>query len=191
MRTSLFIVLFSLVVIGCGGKPTVKEAECTYPDALDVSAPKWICNQPIPDVKLTAVGTARKSKAGHSFMLQMAATDGRLQLAQMAKAEIQNMIKNYVETTGTADAETVDQVNTLVTKQITEHTLVGSKVYRSQISPNGMLYVLVGLDPESVSKVGLNAMQTSMKNDAALWQQFKAKIAQDELAASLATSHMK
>ena len=189
MRTSLLLIIVSILSIGCSGKAT-KEISCSYPDAPEESAPTWLCNQPIAEAKVTAIGSARKSKLGHSFMLQMAATDARVQLAQQASVEVSNMIKQYAETTGTADTETVDLVNTSVTKQITRETLVGSKIYRSQVSPNGMLYVLVGLDPESVSKVARNAISTSMKNEQALWQQFKAKMAMEELAAEISESNL-
>jgi len=68
----------------------------------------------------------------------------------------------------------VDKVNTSVTKQITKEELSGSKVYKTRTSPNGTLYVLVGLDTENAVQVTQAALKTSMNNDQALWQQFKA-----------------
>jgi len=116
----------------------------------------------------------------------MAATDARVQLAQNMKVEVRNMIKQYVEATGAGDQETVDKVNTSVTKQITSQTLVGTRIYKSRTSPNGTLYVLLGMDPNAVKVAAENALKTSMNNERALWQQFKAKKGQDELAAEIA-----
>jgi hypothetical protein len=48
------------------------------------------------------------------------------------------------------------------------------------------MYVLVGLDAASVEKLAESAIKTSMKNERALWQQFQAGKAQDELAADIA-----
>lgn len=191
MRTSIILILFSILTVSCGGDPAVKPLACTFPDTPKESAPGWVCNQPIEEVKVSAIGSARKSKLGQSFMLQMAATDARVQLAQEMRVEVSNMIKQYAETTGTADAETVDLANASVTKQITNETIVGSKIYRSRISPNGVIYVLVGVDPENTSKTALHAIRTSMKNDEALWQQFKAKMAQEELAYSISESNLR
>jgi hypothetical protein len=96
------------------------------------------------------------------------------------------MVKQYVETTGAASSETVDKVNTSVSKLITAETIVGSRVYRSTTSPNGSIYVLVGLDPKITREAAENALKTSMNNERALWQQFKARNSQEELAADIA-----
>jgi hypothetical protein len=119
-------------------------------------------------------------------MKQMAATSARVQLAQRMRVNVQNMIKQYAETTGAASAETVDMVNTSVTKQITDESLVGTKIIKTRSSPTGRLYVLIAMDPESVQKATEAAIRTSMNNDQALWQQFKAQKGQEELAADIA-----
>ncbi|HEB82642.1 MAG TPA: hypothetical protein ENJ11_07255 [Gammaproteobacteria bacterium] len=178
----------ALVLTACGGKDEVKQAapDCVFPDAPDTAAPGWICDEPVEGIAVSAVGVAEKSAAGHSFMKNMAATDARVQLAQSMKVHVQNMIKQYAETTGAADSETVDKVNTSVTKQITDETLVGSKIYKTRTSPNGTLYVLLGLDPERAAMATKQALTTSMNNDRALWQQFKAQKGQEELAEAIA-----
>lgn len=119
-------------------------------------------------------------------MKQMAATSARVQLAQRMRVNVQNMVKQYAETTGSAKSETVDQVNSSVTKQITDESLVGSKIIKTRASPTGKLYVLLAMDPESVVKASEAALRTSMNNDKAIWQQFQAKKGQDELAAEIA-----
>ena len=119
-------------------------------------------------------------------MKNMAATDARVQLAQSMKVHVQNMVKQYAETTGAAGTETVDRVNASVTKQITDETLTGTRVFKSHVSPNGMLYVLLGVDAAATKQATVEAISSSMKNDNALWQQFKAKVSQDELAEAIA-----
>lgn len=175
------------LLVACGGtKKAEVVPDCVFPDAQEIAAPGWICDEPVAGVTVSAVGSAQKSGAGHSFMKQMAATDARVQLAQNMKVEVRNMIKQYVEATGAGDQETVDKVNTSVTKQITSQTLVGTRIYKSRTSPKGTLYVLLGMDPNAVKVAAENALKTSMNNERALWQQFKAKKGQDELAAEIA-----
>ena len=181
------VLAMSLFLTACGSDDVKEDvADCVFPDAPSAAAPGWICDEPVEGVEVSAVGVAEKSAAGHSFMKNMAATDARVQLAQSMKVHVQNMVKQYAETTGAADSETVDKVNTSVTKQITDETLVGTKIFKTRTSPNGALYVLLGMDASVAATATENALKTSMNNDKALWQQFKAQKGQDELAASIA-----
>ena len=168
------------------GDTKLEELDCVFPDAPTEAAPGWICDEPVDGIAVSAVGVAAKSAAGHSFMKNMATTDARVQLAQSMTVHVQNMVKQYAETTGAADTETVDKVNTSVTKQITDETLVGTKILKTRTSPNGALYILVGMDASLAATATENALRTSMKNDNAAWQQFRAAKGQDELASSIA-----
>ena len=180
-------VIMALLLAGCGSDEIKQAAlDCVFPDAPNTDAPGWVCDEPVEGVEVSAVGVAAKSAAGHSFMKNMAATDARIQLAQSMQVHVQNMVKQYAETTGAADAETVDKVNTSVTKQITDESLVGTKIFKTRTSPNGALYVLLGMDSSVAATATQNALKTSMNNDSALWQQFKAQKGQDELASSIA-----
>jgi len=184
-------VAATLVACATPTKQPVKEAakevapECAFP-GTQLSAPLWVCDAPVDGMTVGAVGTATKSEAGLGFMKQMAMTDARVQLAQNMKVQVQNMIKQYAETTGAGSKETVDRVNTVVTKQITDQTLVGTKLFRSAQAPDGTLYVLVGLDEAAAEKLTESAVKTSMRNDRAAWQQFRAQKGQDELAGAIA-----
>ncbi len=188
LKSSIAVLATTLLLAACGKStpPQSDAADCVFPDAPDVAAPAWICDAPVEGVELSAVGFHQKSKAGNSFMKQMASTDARVQLAAIFKTQVQNMIKQYAETTGAADSETVDRVNTSVSKVITNETLIGSRIFRTRTSPTGGIYVLIGLDTANVQTAAKESIQTSMNNDQALWQQFKAKKAQDELAADIA-----
>jgi len=180
-------IAMTAILAGCG-KDDKKEdvADCVFPDAPGAEAPGWICDEPVEGVEVSSVGSADKSAAGNDFMKQMAATSARVQLAQRMKVQVQNMIKQYVETTGAADQETVDKALTSVTKQITNETLVGTKIFKTRTSPNGNLYVLLGMDSAGVETMAKQAIKTSMGNEKALWQQFKAQKGQDEMAADIA-----
>jgi LPP20 lipoprotein len=188
ITSALLVSAVVLAISACSSTPPAPPksmAECVFP-GTDKAAPLWVCDAPVEGMAVGAVGSAQKSDAGVGFMKQMAATDARVQLAQNMKVQVQNMIKQYVETTGAADKETVDKVNTSVTKQITDQTLQGTKIFRSIVAPDGTMYVLVGLDDVSVQKLTESAIKTSMSNDQAAWQQFRAQKGQEELAAEIA-----
>lgn len=186
VKNRLYIAGIAALLAACSSEVKQAKPDCMFPDAPGTSAPGWICDEPVEGVEVAAVGVAEKSAAGHSFMKNMAATDARVQMAQRMKLHVQNMVKQYAETTGSASTETVDKVNTSVTKQITDQSLVGTKVYKTRVSPNGTLYVLLGMDSTSTVAATQEALRSSMNNDNALWQQFKAQKGQDELAESIA-----
>lgn len=188
MSKNLNLFLISVVVLGVSACASPKKdvvADCVYPNS-DKAAPLWICDGPVEGVAIGATGSSPKSGAGIDFMKQQAATAARVRLAQQMKVHVQNSIKQYAETTGVGDSETVDKVNTATTKQITDQTLVGTKIYRSQTGPDGTMYVLVGIDEAGAQKLTETALKTSMNNERALWQKFQAGKAQDELAADIA-----
>jgi hypothetical protein len=191
-RIAFLSSLLAVALAGCsGGKEAVKPVklapvECVFPDAPKHEAPAWICDAPVEGIAVSAVGSHEKSAAGPAFIKEQAAAAARVNLAQQMRVYVTNMVKQYVETTGAASSETVDKVNTSVSKLITAETIVGSRVYRSTTSPNGSIYVLVGLDPNVTREAAETALKTSMNNERALWQQFKAKNSQEELAADIA-----
>jgi hypothetical protein len=178
------------VVVGCASnepaKPKAQAApDCVWP-ATTQAAPAWTCDEPVEGVEVSAVGIYEKTAAGLQFQKDQATAAARVTLAQQMRVHVANMIKQYVETTGEGSAETVDKVNTSVSKLITNETLEGSRIYKSAVSPNGQMYVLVGFDAKVAARKTEQVLKTSMNNEKALWQQFKAKQSQDELAAAIA-----
>lgn len=180
-------LLAAATLTACSSKePAPEVAECVFADGSNQPAPAWVCGAPVDDIDLAAVGYADKSSAGPNFMKQMASAAARVELAQVMKVEVQNMIKQYAETTGTSDDETVDKVNSSTTKQITKQSLIGSKIYRQIATPSGGMVVLVGLNADTVNQLAEEAIKTSMNSERALWQQFQAEKSFDELAKEIA-----
>lgn len=188
-KLSMFLVAaaISAALSGCGGsKPVAVKPDCNFPDNPSEAAPDWICTEQAEGVTVGAVGTYEKSAAGVQFMKDQAVAAARVNLAQQMRTHVKNMIKQYAETTGAAASETVDKVNTSVSKLITNESISGSKMFKQTTNSKGTIYVLVGLDPALADKAVKDAVKTSMNNERALWQQFKAAKSQDELAAEIA-----
>ena len=154
--------------------------EC-YFDGTDTLAPAWTCGFPVEGYDVTGVGTFRATKAGTSFARQQAAMDARVNIATEMKAKVGAMVKNFAQTTGVGDAETVDAVSSNTQRQITAEMLHGAKVLRYSKAPNGSTYALVTLDATMAAAAAKQAMQTSYKNDRAQWQRFLGEKSQAEL----------
>ena len=182
IKTISSIALAGLVaatISGCGAPAPEAEPDfrCKQENVL---APKWTCN-PFAEGSYAGVGVAKKSKAGIGHMRRIATANGRSDLAQQIKSQVKDKVETFTRTTGNGEQETVDQVSTAVSKQVAKIDLQGSKAIDSWQSPAGTLYLLVTVPEATVNKEVKSAVQTSFKNDQAMWQQFQSAKAQESL----------
>jgi len=93
-----------------------------------------------------------------------------------------NMIEDYVGVSGKpTTTESVDAFTKSVTSNISEGSLVGSKLVKTVYGPDGTLWVLVAIDNALAESIARKAMQTSFKNGIALHQQSIASESQTAL----------
>jgi len=183
LKTFSSIVLAGLVIsaiTGCGAKPEAKkeaEFKCKQENVL---APKWTCI-PTFEGAYAGVGIAKKSAAGMGHMRRVALANGRSDLAQQIQSQVKDKVETFTRSTGDGARETVDQVNTAVSKQVAKVDLHGSKGVDAWTAPSGALYLLVTVPESVVNKEVKNAVRTSFKNDEALWQQFQSQQALESL----------
>ena len=179
---ALMLVGFS----GCGGEEPKPEAapvpmaECTIDRA---EAPSWACGMVDGyDDMITSVGTAKMSKAGAGFTRRNAMANGRSNLAQQIETLVKDKVETFTRSTGIAEGETVDTVSSQVSKQVAKVTLNGSKQLAYWQHPeNSDIYLLMGVTKESVNTSAKESVVSSFKNQDALWQQFQAKNALENL----------
>lgn len=179
------IVCSLLLLSGCSSKSTaIKDFGCKQEN---VNAPDWTC---IPNVEgfYSGVGIAEKSKLGHSFMRKEAIANGRSDLAQQIQTQVKDKVESFTRSTGVGENEVVDKVVTAVSKQVAKVDLSGSKVIDTWISPSGALYFLVVVDANSVNNTVKNAVNSSFKNNDALWQQFQSKQSLESLEKEFPTN---
>ncbi|WP_029933668.1 LPP20 family lipoprotein [Thiomicrospira pelophila] len=197
MKLIKLIPVLSMVglLAACGGKEVKPEPvqtvvpDCSFPGTT-TPAPAWICDAPVPGVEISAVGVTEPSKAGISFMRDQASADARGRLAEQVQVSAQKMVKSYLGTTGVGDAETVDAAASSTVRTLANQELYGSKIYRSLQAPDGRYFVLMGIDKENAQKIIQQSVNTSMKNDQALWQQFQSQKSFDEMSAEIAKQPM-
>ncbi len=181
-RFMIVFIIGMFMLVGCSGKPDPE------PDASDNfsefdGAPSWVIDGGANEAGIAAVGSANIGGAGLQFARTEASANARDELARQVSVKVQNMVKNFAQTTGIGDDETVDKVASQVSRQVADETLVGSKQQSSWISKKQNIFILISIDSESVKDAVSNSVTTSYKNEQALWQQFQAQKAQDELDA--------
>jgi len=173
------LALFS----GCANKsnaPAVSIDECVIDNQ---KAPIWVCDGGA-SLKggLYAVGSAEPTPLGISFQRKEAMADARDALARRISIKVNNMFKQFQATTGIGKDQTADKATQNVSKQIASQTLNNSKLVGTWISPKGVMFVIIEVaNPKQLKAQVKESVKTSFKNDKALWQEFKAKKAQDEL----------
>ncbi|WP_022850127.1 LPP20 family lipoprotein [Limisalsivibrio acetivorans] len=181
MKKLLVLVLaVAFLTAACGGKkPEKKLANPCFE-----GAPSWVLT-PELEGSIAASGSAKIGAAGVQFAKTEAMASGRDEIARIMSVKVKNMVKNFTQQTGVGDDQVVDKVSAQVSKQVANQTLTGSRQKDIWVSPCNELYVLVALDPGSVQQAVKESVRTSFKNEQALWQQFQAKKAQDELDAEI------
>ena len=186
MKKLLFssAIIATMLFTGCGNSNNSISpfaAQCKIEGA---SAPDWICNGGANmEGGVFAVGSAQKSPLGIGFQRQEAMAAARDALSRQMSVKVKNMFKTYMSSTGTGDAQTAERVATNVSKQLSKEVLQGSKLLNTWISPKGTMYVLVGM--KNIKQAVKQAAKTTLHNDQALWQEFKAKKAQENLDAEI------
>ena len=162
----------AFMLTGCGQQP--------QPKLNGEKVPAWVFNGGAKMKKgIFAVGSAEKSPLGINFQRKEAMANARDELARQISIKVENMFKSYMSSTGTGDDQTAERVATDVSKQLSKAVLEHSKLLKTFIAPNGTMFVLVGMP--NIKGAVKNAVKTTFKNDEALWQEFKAKKAQEEL----------
>ena len=148
----LVLVITSLVIAGCSSKnKTVSAAQFNkcYKDA-----PSWVIMGGA-EGGLSAVGSAQIGNAGLSFARTEALANGRDEIARMLQLKVSNMVKNFTQTTGIGDAQTVDKVSSNVSRQLANQTLTGSKAKQTWISSEcNELFILVVADAPAMEEIG-------------------------------------
>ncbi|RME86529.1 MAG: hypothetical protein D6771_01735 [Zetaproteobacteria bacterium] len=187
MRKTIAMLVVAAAAAGCAKKEEAPPPQVQNPVFQQefANAPSWVLNAKSTGSVLVAVGSAKaQSPEMIQFAREEAMAAARDELARQMSVRVKNMVKRFMQTTGVGDAKTVDRVSATVSKQVTNQVLSGSHQTDLWISPSGVVWVRVELDPKMAREAVVQAMRTSMTKEA-LWQQFQAKKAFDELQAEI------
>lgn len=169
------------LLTGCGDQPKPAQDEGDFRCKQDgILAPKWTCNPQSYEGAIVGLGSAPISKAGASFTRNNAMAAARNDLAFQIETQVKAKVENFVRGTGVGENEVVDSVSTQVSKQLANTTLNGSKQLETWSSPT-TTYILMGISNDVVNKEAKKIVNSSHKNEDALWQQFQSKQALESL----------
>jgi len=179
----ILLVVGSLSLMACSSKVAITESNVGEISCLN-GAPNWVIIGG-EETGLSSIGSAVIGKAGLQYARTEALAAGRDAMSRTLSVKVNNMFKSFTQVTGIGDTATIDKVSADVSKQVSSQVITGSKQIGSWVSQCGELYILVGIDPEIAQMAVREQTYSSLQNEAALWQQFQAKNAQDELDANI------
>lgn len=182
------------LLVGCGSNEMTKVNHdvCNYPDSPENAAPGWVCSQPVEGLEIQSVGYSKQMASGAGVMTDVAATEARSRLAGEFSTQVNARLSRLTQDSTVDGVNTNADVTERVQKTLATMTLTNSRIYRTQISPAGNMYVLVGLN-----KAGYDAnidalVNTSLEDDSPeLYRQFLKEEADKSLDAVRAELNVK
>ncbi len=147
------------------------EVPCVFQNLQ--AAPVWICDQPLPELYLQAVGKAEKSAAGPNYMQDIARIAALDQLLEKLKVETTKRMQRYFIAIDGVDEQAVDALISHTLDAITRKSIANTQNINALTGPEGRLYVLVGLDSSATTVLIESYVTASINSTPALWQVVK------------------
>jgi len=165
--TLLLVVLLVMAACGKSGPKGIKKAY--YPDW-------WLLQESAEYVQTYGLAT----KVSQTTSFDAAHANAMLQAAQYVENYVQGMVKNYEEEAGVTDPQVL-ALTSKVVKEVSNAKFENAMVTKQEtiITEEGryQTFVRVSVPKDAVNKNTLN----KIKNEEALYNQFKASQAFDEL----------
>ncbi len=186
LSLSLMTALTALVMISCSGAPEVndmpgRKAAANPKGPADL--PDWFINSPEEDdiyIYATGSGDSRKMDIAISKAKQSASVT----ISERISAHVTSQVKNFTQEAGMDENTQIMEFYQSTSKTVTENTLNGLTILKrypyQKKDGTWTAYVLAGLKKGAVN----TAVVGIIKNEEALYSEFKASQAFKELEAS-------
>ena len=177
------IILGGLLIMACatqpGPRPVVpaEQAQCI---------PEWEVNPPSAEDGLYGSGLAKMQMA--SLSKKTADQRARDEVVMAIRVKVQTMMKDFMQQSGIGEQAQALQFSESVSKAIASHVLYGCKIVKRKVCPDGTWHSLalwpIG-DADGLKKEINNQTKKLVKNEQALYNEFKAKKGFEELQKEL------
>lgn len=169
-------ILFILAALSaCGSKeitPSGQDLGCV---------PDWIINPLSAEDAIYGSGQAKMRLP--SLSQQTADGNARNEIALSIQVRVESMLKTFMQESGIENAQALNFAQS-VSKQVAAETLNFSKIEKRHICPDGTYYSLAVLPlgaSQKLKETLLKNAANAIHNEEALYNEFKAKNALDEL----------
>lgn len=150
MKLKLCTLALSALFSGCASTTEkISYDDCVFPDAPTKSAPSWICDQPAEGLYMQAVGYSAKLASGPGMMKDVAAAEARNQLATSFSTDVASRLTRATSEKLTGPEAVSTDTIARIQKNLSAMEIMNSKIFRTQYSPAGSMYVLIGIDAKA------------------------------------------
>ncbi len=177
------IVMSGLLIMACAKAPmvqpgpTVEETQCI---------PDWTVNPPSAEDGVYGSGLAKMNQPAMSKT--SADQRARQEVVMVIEVKVQAMVKDFMQQSGIGDAAQSLQFAQSVGKGISSHVLNGCKIVKRKVCPDGTWHSLalwpIGNANELKKEID-NQTKKQVKNEVALYNEFKAKNGFEDLQKEL------
>jgi hypothetical protein len=166
-----------LIFAACGGPKTTSLTPKPSEEVIE-EAPEWFLKPPADNKHLYGLGTA--TSRDMQISLQKAKTTAQTDLAQQISTRLGNLTKQFQEETGLQeDSELLTQF-TSATKAVTNETLIGARLEKQKLLPEGEIYRAYVLMALPLGKAN-QALMEKIRADQNLYTRFRSTQAFEEL----------
>ncbi|WP_226661463.1 hypothetical protein [Microbulbifer aggregans] len=183
INSALALALGTLMLTGCGSNPDTPVG--------NIGLPAWVMQ---PELENGLAETACVPFSGHiSIDKQQATAMARSGIAQQIAVKVKAMDKVYNRRTDTTGSLNIGANFETVSKQVTERSLSGTRATKTdifEIDRKRQLCSMVTMEPEKTKEIFDNILadsgrQLDPKDEAVLYEEFRAHKAQEELEKEL------
>lgn len=172
-KIAIIIGVAAMFMAGCGGGPP--KDVINKPDSC---IPDWFMRPPSDPNYIFAAAS------GDSRDMQLAidksTANARHKVSEQLEIKIKGLTKNFIEEAGTGEDSEIVGMFTRVSKQVVSTTLVGSRVAKQEICPQGSMYKAFVLMELPIGEAAAGLMK-GIKNDHKLYDRFRASQAYKDL----------
>jgi hypothetical protein len=170
LKNLFSLLLLSVVFFNCSAsKPPIATSKDT---------PDWYLKPPSSDNLFYGVGDAKRPQM--SLSKKVATNRARSEISQAVSVEVNEIIKDFMSASGMEEDGSAVEFNESVSKSVSSSTLKGSIIEKTEII-KGRVFVLVSYDKEKAINEAKEAARRVVKNEEALYSEFKARQGFDAL----------
>jgi hypothetical protein len=158
-------------------KPAQEQAQCV---------PEWQINPPSAEDGIYGTGLAKMQTA--SLSKKAADARARDEVALAIEVKVQTMFKDFLQESGIGQGAQALQFVSSVSKQISSNVLNGCKIVKRKVCADGTWHSLALYSSNQADELKneiANQTKNSIKNEYALYNEFKAKNGFEELQKEL------
>ena len=172
-----------LILSGCGSSKPSKSTETLSDQKYSTKKlPKFYLNPPTSADFYYGVGEAKKSSP--SMAKDVAETRARREVAASIETKVSSVVYDFMQESGIGGDARALEFNEVVSKQVVDQVMQGCKVIDRELMKDGnraVHYVLMEFPLASA----ISAAKSAIKDQEAMFNEFKARQGLDRLEAEL------